>query len=81
MAPDFPEYAIKPKVMRVLLPQIIGTIILAIVFYLGIFLNVYLLGISIPGSINLLITAVLALLVIIQALLTYLQTSKTQYSI
>ena len=39
------------------------------------------LGIEIPSGINILIAAVLGLLIVIQALLTYLQTSKTQYSV
>ena len=78
---DFPEYVIRPHVIRSVVPQIIFTIVLATVFYVGIALNVYLLNISIPTSINILIIIVLVLLIIIQVLLTYLQTSKTRYSI
>ena len=76
---DFPEYVIKPNATRVIIPQILLTSVLAVIFYIGIALNVYLLRIRIPSSINTLIFAVLGLLVIIQALLSYLQTSKTQY--
>ena len=78
---DFPEYVIRPNVTRVLIPQIIITSVLAVVFYLGILLNINLLRIFIPPTINVLIISVLALLVAIQALLSYLQTSKTQYSV
>ena len=78
---DFPEYVIRPNVTRVLIPQIIITSVLAVIFYLGILLNVTLLRIFIPGTINMLIISVLALLVVMQVLLSYLQASKTHYSI
>lgn len=77
--PDFPLYTIKPNATRMLVSSILLTAALAVVFYVGIAVNSYLLGIAIPGSINILIIAILALLVIIQGSLTYLQASKTQY--
>lgn len=76
---DFPLYTIKPNTTRMLISSILLTALLAVVFYVGIAVNSYLLGMTIPGSVNILIIAVLVLLVIIQASLTYLQVSKTQY--
>ena len=78
---DLPSYVIKPSIARVLIPQFVITAVLGGVFYAGIALNVFLLGISIPASINILISVTIALLVITQALLTYVQTSKVQYSV
>ncbi|MBS3115074.1 PH domain-containing protein [Candidatus Woesearchaeota archaeon] len=78
---DIPEYIIRPNAARILIPSIVMTVFLAFLFYAGILINVTLLGISIPGSINILIAAVLGLSVIVQSLLTYLQASKMQYSI
>ncbi len=78
---ELPDYVIKPNVTKVIVSQIIVTTVLAALFYLGIFINVSLLNIEIPGTINILIISVIALLVFIQALLSYLQTSKTTYSI
>ena len=78
---DIPEYIIRPNVTRVIIPSIIITVFLAFLFYAGILINVTLLGVAIPGSINMLIAATLSLLVIIQALLTYLQISKTRYTV
>lgn len=78
---EVPEYVIRPNAARMLMPQLVITIALAIVFYVGIAINVYLLGITIPGTIKILIASVLALLIIIQGMLTYVQVSKTQYTI
>ena len=78
---DIPEYIIRPNAARILIPSIVMTVFLAFLFYAGILINVTLLGVSIPGSINILIAAVLGLSVIVQSLLTYLQASKMQYSI
>ncbi len=76
---DFPEYAVKPNTARIVFPQIILTALLAGVFYAGIAVNVYLLGVSTPLSIKILIMAVLSLLVVIQALLSYVSSTKTKY--
>ena len=78
---DIPEYIIKPKISRVVVPQTLLTLFLGFVFYIGIALNVALLGLRIPTNIRLLIAAILTLLVVIQSLLSYLQAAKTQYSI
>ncbi len=78
---DLPTYIIKPNVMRIVASQLVITFFLAIIFYVGIALNIFLLGISIPININILIISVLLLLVIIQGLLSYVQTSKMQYAI
>ncbi len=76
---EFPEYIIKPDTLRAIVPTIVVTFVLALVFYGGIALNIYLLGIQVPGSITVLIFSVLGLLVIMQALLTYVRTSHTKY--
>jgi hypothetical protein len=78
---DIPQYIIRPSMQRILIPQIIITTVLAFVFYVGIAINVALLRISIPGSVRWLIIAILALLVIIQGLLSYVQTAKVQYAV
>jgi uncharacterized membrane protein YdbT with pleckstrin-like domain len=65
--------------MRAIIPTVLGTTLLAFVFYAGIVINISLLGVSIPGEINILIFAVLALLVIMQSLLTYVQTAHLRY--
>jgi hypothetical protein len=81
MPDDLPEYVIKPSSIRLFVSQLLITSGLAAVFYLGVYLNIMLLGISIPLTINILIVATLLLLAVIQALMTYLQTSKTRYSV
>ncbi len=78
---ELPEYLIRPNPLRIVVPQLLLTTVLAFIFYIGILLNVTLLGVKIPGSIQILIVSVLVLLVIVQGLLTYVQTSKIQYSV
>ncbi|HME87011.1 MAG TPA: PH domain-containing protein [Candidatus Nanoarchaeia archaeon] len=78
---DVPEYVIKPKISRIIISQTLLTAILAFVFYAGIFLNVTLLDISVPANIKWLIVAVLGVLVILQTLLSYVQSSRLQYLI
>jgi hypothetical protein len=78
---DIPEYTIKPNVLRKATAQLLLMIVLSIVFYFGIYINIYLLNIQIPQNIQILIITVLGLLVMIQVLLTYVQTSKIRYSI
>ncbi|MBN2421217.1 hypothetical protein JXB27_02970 [Candidatus Woesearchaeota archaeon] len=76
---ELPEHTIKPNPVRIVLPSFLTTISLGILFYIGIAINVYLLNMRIPGTINFLIFAVMVLLAIIQSLLSYVQTSKTAY--
>jgi hypothetical protein len=78
---DIPQYVIRPDIKRVLISSIIVTAALAFIFYLGIIINVALLQLNIPSGINILIIAVLILLVLIQGLLSYLQTSKLRYAV
>lgn len=78
---EFPEYTIKPSTIRIALPTFLTTLLLGILFYIGIAINVYLLGISIPTTVNILIFSIMLLLAIIQSLLTYVQASKTVYLI
>lgn len=78
---EAPEYIIKPNAVRLLISQLLVTALLAGLFYVGIAINVSLLGLNIPTTINWLIAAVLSLLILIQGMLTYVQASKTQYFI
>jgi len=78
---DIPQYIIKPNTARIVFSQVVITTLLAFLFYAGIEINISLLEMNIPDNIRILIFAVLALLVTIQIVLTYLQTSKTQYSV
>lgn len=78
---DTPQYIIKPSKSRMVIPKLLITLVLAIVFYAGILINVSLLGINVPEGVNILILAVLLLLVIIQGLMTYVQASKAMYAI
>jgi len=78
---DFPRYTIKPNVLRKVIPQLITTAALCAVFYLGIYINIYLLEIFIPPNVKNLIFVVLGLLVVVQGLLSYIQISKIRYSV
>ena len=59
--------------------MIIAKKLFRLLFYAGIAINVFLLRVSIPGSINILIISILILLVVMQGLLTYVQSSKLRY--
>lgn len=76
---EAPEYIIRPSIGRILVPKVLITLVLAIIFYFGILLNVMLLEIQMPAMVTTLILSVMFLLVIIQGLLSYLQTAKIQY--
>lgn len=79
--PELPEYIVRPKASRIVVSQVIITFFLAVLFYVGIVINLNLLGLPLPSSVRWLIIAVLLLLVIVQGLLSYLQSSKIQYAI
>ncbi len=76
---DQPQYSVKPKLARALVPETIKLILLSAIFYVGILVNLSLLNYPLPLSVNLLVIAVLVVLVALELILVYLKTSKTMY--
>ena len=76
---DLPLYSTKPSIVRVLIPKIFKLIGLAVLLYTGVWLNLFFMKIKIPSYINYLIIAIIFVLVLIEALFTYMQTLKDKY--
>jgi hypothetical protein len=76
---DLPLYSTKPNIIRVLVPKVFKLIGLAVLLYAGVWLNLLVMKKQIPSSINYLVIAIIFVLVLIESLLTYLQTSKNKY--
>lgn len=76
---DLPLYSTKPSIVRVLVPKVLKLLGLAVLLYAGVWLNLWVMKKNIPSSINYLIIAFIILLVLVEVLLTYLQTSKHKY--
>ena len=76
---DLPLYTIKQSVLRILIPKALKLLGLAIMLYLGVLLNLYMMKKSIPSYINYLIIAVIFILVLIEALLTHNKILKNKY--
>ncbi len=76
---ELPVYTIRASVLKILIPKAAKLLGLALLLYAGIWLNIYLMKRSIPDTINYLIIAIIAVLVLIEALLAYNQTVKHKY--
>ncbi len=76
---EAPLYVLKPSKARILVPNSIKLILLCVIFYTGILLNVSLLEIAIPFSVNILIVVVLVILILLETMLTFIRLSKIQY--
>lgn len=76
---ELPLYTIRSDVLRILLPKAVKLIGLAVLLYTGIWLNLFMMKKSIPDTINYLIIAIIFVLVLIEALLTYNKTMKNKY--
>jgi len=76
---DLPQYTLKPNIKRVLVPNFFVLLFLGLFFYFALWLNFTLLNKELPDNINLLIVAILALLLVLQAVLSYMKFSKARY--
>ena len=77
---ELPQYTLHLTIKRMLFPRILLLVVLAPIFYFGIWLNSRLLGIEIPGFIAVFLILFLIILVIAQAILHYIAFQKFQYS-
>ncbi|MFC1728169.1 hypothetical protein ACFLZ7_01745 [Nanoarchaeota archaeon] len=76
---EAPLYVLKPDKARIVIPNGLKLILLAIVFYVGVLINIKLLSLNIPDYINLLIIIVLVILVLLESILSFVRLSKIQY--
>ncbi len=76
---DFPQYTIREYPLRAALPQFLKLAFLCTLFYVGILVNLYLLRISTPGYVTILIWVMLGIVIFLQVILTYVKTSKKTY--
>ena len=77
---EVPQYTLRPSTNRMVAPWILKLLGLAIVFYVGIYLNVKLiLKMSIPAYINLFIFAFLILLVVSQVIIYHVRFGKYKF--
>ena len=76
---ELPQYALRPNFMRIILPKSISLICLGGLFYIGILINLFLLGIAPPAYVSALIIAIIVTIIIIEAALSYIKASKIRY--
>ena len=76
---DFPQYTIREHPLRAALPQFFKLAFLCTLFYVGILINLYLLRISMPSYVTILIWVILGIMILLQVILTYVRTSKKSY--
>ena len=73
-------YSLKPNLKRAILPQLGIVLTLCVVFYLGIILNLLLLGLDLSNYIKILIIAILAVLFAMESVLLYSRASNANYN-
>ena len=73
---ELPIYTIKSNTIRILIPKAIKLLGLAVLLYIGVIFLLFTMKKSIPSYINYLIIAIIFVLVLIEALLTYNKTIK-----
>ena len=71
-----PQYVLRPKILRFLIPKVIQLTILSIIFYLAVSLNLSLLEIELGKIYNIVITCIICLFAAADALITYSKNSK-----
>jgi len=76
---DILQYKIREHPLRAALPQFFKVGFLCTLFYLGILVNLYLLRISTPKYVTILIWVILGIMILLQVILTYVETSKKSY--
>ena len=76
-----PQYTLKPDINRMVAPWALKLIGISAVFYIGIYLNIYLLKIEMPPYINMFILAFLLVLIIAQSILYHVKFAKYRYLI
>lgn len=76
---DVPKYRIRPKPERFLMDKLLILLSLGILFYLGIYVNYYLLDSTIPLYLNILFIVGIVLLVIMELLLCYVKYGNYAY--
>ncbi|RMF04947.1 hypothetical protein D6764_05935 [Candidatus Woesearchaeota archaeon] len=75
-AQGYPRYVIKPSLARVLVPEGIKTAFLCVLFYAGIWVNVFLLKMEIPDIVNWLIWAFLGMLLLLDIVLKWTKAKR-----
>ncbi len=76
---ELPQYTLHHTIKRMVIPRVIMLLILAPVFYAGVWLNAKLLSMQVPGIVSVLIIIVLLVLVGLQSLLDYVRFQKFRY--
>jgi len=77
---EFPQYVLKPNSARTLFPEFIRMFLLSLVFYVGLKLNFIVLGVKVPFYVDIIALVALALLSIMQVILTKINQTKLQYN-
>ena len=75
-----PEYSIKQKPIRVIIPKVLLFAITGVIFYLALLLNFKLLSIKISSWIHILIFFTLAILLITESFLSFLNSKRLVYN-
>lgn len=76
---ELPIYTTKSNVFAVLMPKFLKVLGLALLLYAGIWLNLFIMDITLPDNINYLIIAIIIVLVLIETLLTYNTAANSKY--
>lgn len=76
---DVPKYRIRPKPERFLMDKLLILLGLGVLFYLGIYVNYYLLDSTIPLYLNILFIVGIVLLVIMELILCYVKYGNYAY--
>lgn len=76
---ELPLYTLNLSLPRVLIPKSISLIMLGGLLYFGVWLNLLILNIIIPGIYHVYIAVFIVILVLLQAILNYLKYSNYKY--
>ena len=76
---ELAQYTIKPNIVRIVAAKILYLLLLGILMYFAVWLNLYLLQITVPPGINLLIIMIILAILLLQIAITYIKFSKTKY--
>ena len=74
-----PQYILKPNLKRLFIPQIFKLVALGVFLYLGLYMNIVLLGIEVSKNTFYVVDAVVVLVVIADLIMLYLRYLRSEY--
>lgn len=76
---EYPQYAVRPNLVRILVPETVKLLLLGALFYVGIRLNIYFMKMDLQAIVHYLIISIISALLITQWFATFTKVKRVKY--